>query len=134
MSEEIPPELSGIEHALRGLQPAAVTLDRDRLMFRAGQESMRRSPWIWPAATAAALLVAVALGSVLALRPPAERVVYLDQPAPGQTGQGVTAVDPPAPPDRTAYLRLRQQVLEQGVDSLPALPEVPLPPKSEPTL
>jgi len=133
MAEELPPaELGAIETSLRGLQPTAAFLDRDRLMFKAGQESMRRLQMLWPMATAAAVLLAVGLGSVLALRPPVDRVVYVDRAPPAPPDKASPAVEPPQVLERTAYSRLRRLVLEEGVDSLPPPPPVPAPLRGEP--
>src|SRR5215831_14138364 len=81
------PKLTALEISLAALVPVPGRIDRDQLLFRAGQASVRSRPWLWPAATALSAVVAVVLGTVLALRPaPAtvERVVYLPlhQPAP----------------------------------------------------
>lgn len=51
MSEEfeLSPANQELEKALGGLKPATTHLDRDRLMFRAGQVSARQQPVFWPA-------------------------------------------------------------------------------------
>jgi hypothetical protein len=134
MAEETPrPELTDLERALAGLTPAPPQLDRDRLMFRAGQASVPRRSWAWPTATAAFAVLAAVLGTVLISRPGLqvrERVVYVEVPAPAP------APPPPAPlsPADTGPVasvgytaathadpaRLRSQVLRGGVDALPA--------------
>src|SRR5690349_11507409 len=91
--DEFPADLKPIEAALAGLSPAAVRLDRDRLMYMAGAAAaeaaaQRTGPaasnrlfktWIWPLSTAVLLLVSFGLGAMLAFREPGERVVYVEQ-------------------------------------------------------
>jgi hypothetical protein len=152
------PSLGPLESALANLKPAPTALDRDRLMFRAGQLSTRWH-WVWPASTAALFVMSLALAGVLAFRPTAPesvRVVYVPietsppvssprQPVPAPTPATSTA-DVPAPPASAPYLSLRGQVLRFGVESLPDPPplatETPAPsvdrlfahPKSRPEL
>src|SRR5206468_691136 len=80
------PDLSALAGALRALTPRPATLDRDAVLFRAGQAAAPRR-WLWPAATAASAALALTLGLMLVLRPaprPIERVVYVpvERPAP----------------------------------------------------
>src|SRR5207249_654076 len=81
MSEDIHDEgLAELEAALAGLAPRPPDLDRDRLLFRAGQESAGRRGRLWPWATGLLAAVAAGLGALLILRPdpqPVERVVYV---------------------------------------------------------
>lgn len=80
MSEcnELTSELQALEAALAGLAPAAGCVDRDRLMYRLGQQSIapRAVGWRWPLATAALALVAGLLALGLWVNP-RERVVYV---------------------------------------------------------
>ncbi|MBX7074120.1 MAG: hypothetical protein K1X71_13325 [Pirellulales bacterium] len=80
MSEfnELTSELQALEAALAGLTPAAGGVDRDRLMYRLGQQSIapRAVGWRWPLATAALALVAGTLALGLWVNP-RERVVYV---------------------------------------------------------
>jgi hypothetical protein len=123
-----PGELKALESGLRGLVPA-VALDRDALMFRAGQESMRRGRWTWPTLAAASWLLTVALGSLLATRAPVEHVVYVEVPK-AEPAPVAAPLPRPAPVvEPSAYLKMRYQVLHDGVDSLPPPPPVPLPVK-----
>ena len=64
--ESIPPELSAIAEQLQGLVPQS-RLDRDAVLFAAGQRAGRRRTWAASGATAAssALLVAVLMGTSL---------------------------------------------------------------------
>ena len=101
-----------IEPLLRQLRPRASTVDRDRLMFLAGQAaaSPAASPirrWIWPAATAVATCAALVLAVLLLIRPEPQvirEIVYVPQPVSGAT-QNVVATShpqPDRPPERAA--------------------------------
>jgi hypothetical protein len=66
-------ELREFERALASLKPGAGRIDRDRLMYLAGQASLvippRRLPraaWLWPAATVCSAAVGLVLGLALA--------------------------------------------------------------------
>jgi hypothetical protein len=134
-------EIAALESALAALTPLPGRLDRDRLMFRAGQASRPARGWLWPAATAALALLAAGLGAALARRP-AERVVHV--PVPQQAPPVAAAPEQPAPagpeppapsteawsPPRTANLQLQEQLLRWGLDGLPGLP--PAPPRPAP--
>lgn len=87
-------ELRELESALASMSPRASGIDRDRLLFMAGQVSpqsdavvsapRRRYRWIWPAVSAVSTAAAVVLGVLLALRPEpriVREVVYIDRPA-----------------------------------------------------
>ncbi len=134
------PEVTAIESALRALVPSRSTLDRDRLMFHAGQVSARsRSParWVWPSIAATLTIVAVGEGALLAIRPEprvVERLVIVrEPPAPPADGPGPVVIlreNPPVPspdsepswPSASDPLRLRRQVLRFGLDALPEPP------------
>jgi hypothetical protein len=152
MSERpLGPELAALESALLALAPAPAGINRDRLLFRAGQASASRRGWAWPAATAALALVAVALGSAWLLRPgPPERVerVYVRVPA-GDKGIQASPMETPSPSrradaaplapergnewdDTERYLKLRNQVIALGADSLPETPVTRAPRRLEP--
>lgn len=78
MSEKrINEELAAIETALATLKPAASGVDRDRVMFLAGQASATTNAlpqrykiihWLWPCITAVSLLVAFTASSMLFLQ------------------------------------------------------------------
>jgi hypothetical protein len=85
-------DLSALEAALASLVPRADWLDRDRLMYLAGQASVAHTPaaghpaavsprrWGWPAAFAAMTAVAASLLVALVMQPGpqvAERVVFV---------------------------------------------------------
>ncbi len=93
MSEksELPAELKAIEAELAALVPRTDEVDRERLIFLAGQASSqkkkglrgaRASGMSWPIATAAMTALAASLLVVLVTRPAPEvitKIVYLDQ-------------------------------------------------------
>ena len=147
MSEPTPDtELAALQAALARLTPAPDGINIARLLFRAGQASVPRRSWGWPCATAAAALLAAGLGAVLLLRPvppPAERLVTVSVQRPSQARSASEGTaTPAAPPAASApaatapedggrgsgeaeYLRLRREVLANGVDALP--PPAPWP-------
>jgi len=134
MSEErLNEPQTAMEAALASLRWRPSSLDRGRLMYLAGQASVRgpkgalgagRPAWIWPLVTAVSLLVAVALGGVLlSSEGPrvVERVVYV----PVERAADSTAVPEPTPavrvesrgsPLRTDYLVLRHVAITRGLD------------------
>jgi hypothetical protein len=130
------PELAGLEAALSALTPMPGQINRDALLFRAGQASVCRRTWGWPCATAALGLAAAALAVVVASRPaPTERIVVVTIKEPTLR---VNAPDPPTPehvPSAASqalaghspmnYLQLERQVLRWGLDGLPATPSLP---------
>jgi hypothetical protein len=126
--------LAALEAALAGLAPAPPAFDRDRLLFRAGQESAPGRSRLWPWATGVLAAVAAGLGALLVLRPEpksVERVVYVKDEAPPV--QPAVAPAPPvaAPqtPEETAAdaeerarfsaFRLQREALRWGVEALP---------------
>jgi hypothetical protein len=138
MSEPLrDPRLAGVEAALAGLKPVPGGLSRDALLFRAGQASVRRG-WAWPAATALLAVAVLGLTMALVVRPtPEPERIFVQVPVEVERAPAPPVAEPqtpPAPPPVAAapevrvqpvadnYLRLRQQVLRHGVDSLPNLP------------
>jgi hypothetical protein len=127
-------DLTALQAALTRLTPAPDGIDLGRLLYRAGQASVPRHSRAWPWATAAATLLAAALGAVLLFRPappPTERIVVgHDRAPPDETPVARQLPAPGVPPDaaedadrgRSAAdsFRLRQEVLARGVDALPA--------------
>lgn len=138
-------ELRRLEAALTALIPRVDGIDRDRLMFHAGQASVPRRPWLWPCATAVLAAVSVVLGGVLLLQPGpqiVERVVYVPGPEPtplsaARAEAPTAAVDPGAAvsaelegwPTDNGYFKLQQHILRWGLDGLPQPPSAP-PPES----
>ena len=120
--------LATFEEALASLRLRPSSLDPARVMYLAGQASVRgpkgmlrarRSGWLWPMATTASLLLAVTLGGILLMSPrqqTIERVVRVpvDRP-PGSVAALVLESD--GSPLRTGYLALRHLVLTQGIDA-----------------
>ena len=123
MSQEpLNPDLAAVEAALASLAPRPSTIDRDRLMFLAGQaaKARDRARWLWPLSTAASLLVAVGLAALLVVRgepQTVERIVYVPHESPVE-GVAVVQVARETEP-LGDYLRLRRLVIEQGIDKLP---------------
>jgi hypothetical protein len=133
-------ELNAVADALAHLKPRPAALDRDTLMFRAGQASAPRR-WKWPLATAASTLVAIGLGVALLLRPqpPAvERIKYVEVKVPvPQTPEpkpmpptpdtnSLVSQEPEALP-LTNYQRLQYHLRRWGFDGLPPAPHEPSP-------
>jgi hypothetical protein len=148
MSEEIHgPELRALEAKLAALQPTG-RIDRDQVLFRAGQLSVGpRAAWGWRCATGMLAVVSVALAGVVVLRPtarPLDRVAQ--QPPPPRRGPEAQqqrppaqpAPEPPSPqparpadqrmaragrdepwPDPTGPRALEQQVLRWGLGAIP---------------
>jgi hypothetical protein len=136
-TESIPPEdeLSETEAALGSLVPARGRVNRDLVMYRAGQAAAR-PPAVWrpglAAVTACFAMVALGEAVLLARRPETrviERVVMVREPAPEQAGGPGPVVpleradtSPPRAPtatELTDYERLAGQVLRYGLDGLP---------------
>lgn len=140
--DRLPDELAAWETRLASLSASAVGLDRDRLMFAAGQAAgeaaARRSRpgtigrWAWPAASAVASAAAAVLVMLIVQSPRAIQLVE-----PGETEiNSVEVADraPPAdlpaaieshftlqtvaPPKRASYLSDRQLALVHGVEAL----------------
>lgn len=139
------PGLNAIEAALGSLAPARSRIDRDLVMFRAGQASVRPSRtglWYRNAIAASFALIALGEGVLLAHRPPpriVKEVVVIREPAPASVPvvppveQSVAKVPESLPNERslslgqTAYERLTSQVFRYGLDGLPASPTVASP-------
>jgi hypothetical protein len=151
MSQDLPDGLAGLEAALKGLAPEPPQLDRDQLLFRAGQASARRAGRLWPWATGVLGLVAAGLGLALVLQPEPpvrERVVVVYQPAkePAEKDplRGLTpparqspvaaprfaAASPEA--DRLSYGVLWGHVQRWGIEGLPLAVPVAPPGKAAP--
>lgn len=131
------PEPEPIESALARLKPTPGLIDRDRLMFQAGERSARadaRRPWAWPSIAAALALVAVSESVVLAVRPVREVVVQAPAPrAEDRPDRAVSEVEilvqtpesrssPEGPPSAGGPLSTRRLALRHGLEGLPDLP------------
>src|SRR5690348_16813615 len=136
--EEHDPNLAGLEAALAALAPMPGQINRDALLFRAGQASVPRRGWAWPSAAAALGLLAATLGTVLAFRPaatPLDRIVYVYVKEAAAVTAAATETAPAAPeaelpPSALAsrespmnYMQLEKQIMRWGVDGMPDTPE-----------
>lgn len=130
MSQEpLNPQLAGVEAALAGLRPTPSALDRDRLMFLAGQATgdrrARRAAWLGAGTSLAVTLVACVLGAALFQQLGPERdhqTANAPVPQPGQSSPSSWAANPPDSLDGGAsYLELRQLVLTRGVEAMPEI-------------
>ena len=136
------PKLAALEKSLGALVPVPGRIDRDQLLFRAGQASVRSRPWLWPATTALSIVVAAGLATGLALRPapaPVERVVYVPVSRPAKfsapkpsadASESIARVDSPTEDagnlwaGSAEYIRERNQAIRWGVESLPPAPSL----------
>jgi len=136
MPEEIRGQsLEAVETALAALAPLPARIDRDHLMYRAGQSTAPRPIGMWRGLSAGLAVLSVALGAALVMRPsqqPREHIVYrgtlLPPPqaapqrrpsAPPDTAPAGDETSTPAASDR---LTLEDQVLRWGLDGLPDAP------------
>ena len=121
--ERLTPAERELEIALGMLAPAA-TIDRDRMMFRAGQASVRRRQRLWQGTTAALAVVLVAsVGIRMAPQPPASPRFAAEPMRSVESERWVSDVgagDASELEYRAEYLNLRDRVLIGGVDVLPA--------------
>jgi hypothetical protein len=103
--QHFPDDLHEIESALRSLAPQPAQIDSARLMFLAGQESVRavsrregRVNRGWRFATALSTALALSLAVVLVVRPePQPLIVYRDAPAAGAPEPAEPETPPPPP-------------------------------------
>jgi hypothetical protein len=125
---EFTPVEMELEAALGSLQPVAVAIERDRLMYRAGQSSARRRNLAWPILSVALTLL---LGVSLLHQPETrgqtvevEKLVYITKPAPA-TQPALHAATQSTRSDlyqlqvQAKYVKLRDKVLTEGLDALP---------------
>ena len=142
MSEPtLDPKLSALERSLAALVPVPGRIDRDHLLFAAGQASVRHRHWFWLTVTAGLAIVACGLGTALALRPAPttiERIVYVPVPQPTSLPEAarheMVASASSSHPDPSAmsgeeiwagsggYLQQRNFAIRWGVDALPPPP------------
>jgi hypothetical protein len=154
MSEQArDPALNALESKLTSLTPLPSALDRDYLLYHAGRASVRGAGWFWRGATGFLLLVTVGLSFVLLYRPVqridpeiVERIVYVPSvPTPAPATNPPDRGNPPSghlsafyandedrEKEQSDNVRIRQQAIRFGVDSLPtphsnAVAEKPLP-------
>ncbi len=119
--DELTPVETELQAALSTLDPARARLDHDGLLFRAGQVSARRRTRSWQCAAA---VLAVSLAASVSLQIWHEPVqsdgpTVVDRPAPGPAPTLVTKSPlTPAQPLDGAYVRVRNDVLDKGLDVL----------------
>jgi hypothetical protein len=134
-SERHHAELTALAQALATLAPATGQLDRDQLLFRAGQVSLGRRAWLWPsvAAVLALLLGAAGLSEVLRPAPQHVQCIVYQRVEPSlspaalwanrQSAHPDAALPAVEEPDRKAdpssYLHLQRLVLAWGTEALP---------------
>ena len=108
-----------LSEVLGSLRPMRASGDRDRLMFRAGQVSVRRGRRIWQGSaglTTVALCISLFVHSQ---GPEPVKPVHLAVENPPAAPLMVEwSSEPPVVGDG-AYLKLRNEVLEKGIDALP---------------
>ncbi|HEV3003234.1 MAG TPA: hypothetical protein VGX78_02190 [Pirellulales bacterium] len=140
-------DVKAVEAMLSSLAPSTGKLDRDRLMFLAGEAAalarlpLARAPlrrWAWPAAFSTMSAVAATLLALLVSQPEPtviERIVHVPAGQPSAAGvptkDFVSGAETPnrveaqrqelpandRAPTQGDYLRLRDQVLALGLDS-----------------
>jgi hypothetical protein len=125
--EELPEDLNAVENALRQLTPSLGQLNRDRLMYSAGQASVTASSLaahapkfsglVWPLSTAVLLLICFTLGGMLIFdKQSAQRVQIVASPI----ETNVLLIDASETPTISPqYFQMRNLVLSQGLDALP---------------
>ncbi len=130
---ELSPANQELERALGGLKPASTPLNRDRLMFRAGQASARQKQVFWPALSGG-LSILLAISWMVPLQPPSRWLersdiheakfnapkVNHEERASGKE-RWITRRDEPARDDfqMSRYVQLLNGVLRRGLDGLP---------------
>jgi len=145
MSEQIKqPELKAVEAALTTLTPAASAINRDQLMFCAGQAAARRGGWLWPATAAAMGMLALTLAIAGWTRPtpqPTERIVFVPAPPPESpstpeseptpAGSDTLISEEASASHNGNLLQMRRYVVRWGADALPAPAPVEAAPKKD---
>jgi hypothetical protein len=145
--DELAPELTALERHLREMLPRAPRVDRDRLMYAAGQAAPRapigiastrrvaRAPgWMWPVATATMTAATVLLGTVLVWQKQPNFIAEKDSQPPSVVKFASTSTDsetedsaryairdrwPAGLSPESGYLGVRYIALTRGVNALP---------------
>jgi hypothetical protein len=134
---DLPESLGAAERLLRRFTPANPSIDRDRLMFLAGQRSISSrglGSYLWPASTAVLAATSLTLACFLLRQPGDERQAIVRSPLPPpahQASEQPRAVASPAEvPVKEAsratstslvsenYVRTREVALRLGLDAL----------------
>ena len=105
-------EMTEFEKQLAALRPAESRVNRDRLMFEAGQDAAARAGkasaslprWFWPSATAAMTVAAGFLGVLLAINAGPRATVE------------TAVVQPPAPDSNVAAVPAKDQSKIEAID------------------
>ena len=135
MSEPIPHrDLAALEAALGALAPCPGSINRDQLLFRAGQYSVRRHWWLCPVVALASAAASLSFVLFSPTRQSAQNVVYVAVAAPVHevigsgntvTSTGSSPAPEESPPLGAIYLRLEHQLLRWGLDALASSPPAP---------
>jgi len=119
-----------LETALSGLTPAPSSLNRNRLMFRAGRASVRRRNHLWQGICS--ILAVLLLTSIVSR----SRLAVLDRPDEAMAHQTpsvlpvnvsslhIERVDRQEAEAFRQYIRTRRAVLDRGVEALPVSPAI----------
>jgi hypothetical protein len=129
-------DLEQVAGGLASLKPVASRINRDRLLFRAGQVTAERWQRLWIGLSATLALSTSGLAAVVVARPGpelVERIVYVnveptllpaestgERPVIDETVTRPAVADMPGPSVHTCF-QLEQLVLRSGVDALPAV-------------
>jgi hypothetical protein len=136
-----PDDLNDLERRLSGWRPSAAGLDAGAMLFAAGRTSVRPSAmrFVWPAVTAVAAAVALALGVQLAAER-SERLALVQQvhlltrtqPVPAAVPSPVESPSADSLPPNS-FLAFHR-VLDRGLDAWPAAstPAAPAPANPNP--
>jgi hypothetical protein len=111
-------KMTPLEAALAALDPRPAALDRDRLMFLAGQRSVRRRGWGWISLSAALASTATLL-AVLLLYHPQPRIVEVPAPVVPPSSPPILATNDDRWNEQVKALQVRNEVLRHGVEALP---------------
>jgi hypothetical protein len=128
-------DLNDLERRLSEWRPSSTGLDTDRMLFAAGQDSVRG--WggiVWPVVSGCLALVASALGFGLAhertarleLAAQVHKQEPADAPLPTDDLPRPEMRPSPEPPDANSYLVARR-ALAEGLDRWPTLARADLP-------
>lgn len=121
--EPIGPTEQALSDALGALELTPMSASARHLWYRAGFEAGRRRTKVWRAVAAMVILVAGTTMIWSAKSRPAprtiERVVYVPREQPSRDVSREFAAEGSAPELSTAYLKLRDAVIERGLNGLP---------------
>jgi hypothetical protein len=114
MSEnEHDPDLIHLGRDLRRLSPRPCPIDRDAVMFQAGQASVPRN-WLWPTLTLLFAGLTVTFGAALLVQPSSQT-----SPAYRLPGPPMRSIQPPGMPmQQPSYPMIDQEQPEPGMPSI----------------